>query len=91
MADQNEMKTLFKLEDVRLLRERLAWCFKKSPPMIQDQINKTLLQFAVSIKSYCKCEEQAYIATEGKNACLNCGTRHDLPEGTDGRKLRVIH
>ena len=80
MTEQNKSETLFKLKDVRLLRERLAWCFKKSPPMIQDQINKTLLQFAISVKEYCKCDEQVYVSLEGKNACLNCGARHDLPK-----------
>ena len=90
MANKKQDETLFKLKDVRLLRERLAWCFKKSPPMIQDQIHKTLLQFAENVKEYCKCDEQAYIAKEGKNACLNCGKRHDLPKDIDGRNVKVI-
>ena len=72
---ENNDETLFKLKDVRLLRERLAWIYKKSPPAIQVQISNTLLQFANNVKEYCKCEERVYVAPENKMACLNCGER----------------
>lgn len=82
MENQEKKKeTTFKAKDVRLLRERLAWCFKKSPPQIQQQIHQTLIQFAANVSEYCQCEEKAFVAPENKYACLNCGKRHNSPEG----------
>ena len=70
-------ETVFKAKDVRLLRERLVWAMKKSPPQIQTIIHQTLLVFANNVKEYCLCEEKVYITAENKDACLNCGTRHE--------------
>ncbi len=79
MLDTDDQKlTLFKSQDVRLLRERLCWVMKKSPPHIQAQINDTLLRFAKSVSEYCRCEDRSYVAAENKYACLNCGKRTSL-------------
>ena len=86
MSIKNE--TNFKVKDVRLLRERLAWVYKKCTPDIQTQITQTLLAFAKSVSEYCQCEEKVYIAKENKFACLNCGTRHIKAEGDI--KLKVV-
>lgn len=80
-------ETLFKANHVRLLRERLVWIYRKSPPMIQDQINKTLKQFALAVSEYCECEEKVYVAPESKYACLNCGRR---TLKVDSPKLEVV-
>ena len=72
---ESQEETLFKNKDVRLLRERLAWVHKISPPFIQQHVNETLAKFALSVREYCKCEERVYIKLENKNACLNCGER----------------
>lgn len=55
--------------------------------MIQDQINKTLKQFATAVSEYCECEEKVYVANESKFACLNCGRRTLKP---DSPKLKVV-
>lgn len=85
MSDQKQ-ETMFKARDVRLLRERLVWALKKSPPHIREQIHQTILLFASNVKAYCKHEDFVFITAEGKNACLNCGTRFEL----DNPKLIVI-
>ena len=78
MNNKTQIKeTIFKAKDVRLLRERLVWAAKKSPPQIQTVIHQTLLAFAKSVSVYCLCEEKVYIVAENKDACLNCGTRHE--------------
>lgn len=88
MKEKIKEKTLFRAVDVRLLRERLAWVHKRSPVQIQEQINQTLLSFAMKVKEYCKCEEQVFINKENKYACLNCGTRHSVKE--DDPKLKAV-
>lgn len=88
-----KQQTPFTWEHIRHLREKLVWCFKKSPPMIQQEIHKTLLEFQNKIKDICQCEETAYVAPENKMACLNCGKRHDVPEDFLGKKktdLKVV-
>jgi predicted helicase len=81
MSDKKESKeTMFKAKDVRLLRERLAWCYKVSPVSIQQQIHNTLTKFSENIKEYCLCEEKAFVSRENKWACLNCGKRYTQAE-----------
>lgn len=77
MTDK-KARTCFKNEDVRILREKLSWLYKKVPPPLQEQIAQALLAFAKSIEGYCKCEEKVHIALEGKDACLNCGKRFSV-------------
>ena len=77
-----KVETLYKNEHVRILRERLVWVYKRSPPQIQELINQSLLKFAEAVKEYCQCEERVWVKTENKFACLNCGTRHD--KGLEG-------
>ncbi len=81
-------ETVFKASDVRLLRERLCWVFKKSPPQIQSLIDQTLKTFAYNIRDYCKCEEKVFIQAEKKYGCLNCGRRHLKLEGDP--KLEIV-
>lgn len=63
-------------EDTRILRECLSWVYKHTPVMIQKKVNDELLRFANNVKEYCPCGEKAYIASEKKFACLDCGKRH---------------
>jgi len=88
MTDKKQ-ETVFKASDVRLLRERLVWALKKSPPHIREQIHQTILLFAKNVSSYCKHEDYVYITAEDRNACLNCGTRWKV-ENADGPKLLVV-
>lgn len=82
-----ENKTQFQAKDVRLLRERLVWVYKKCTPDIQAQITQTLLAFAKSVSEYCQCEEKVYISKENKFACLNCGIRHTKADGNVNPKV----
>ena len=63
-------------KDARILREAVAWCFKKTPPMIQKKMSQVLLEYAAAVKLYCTCTERAHVANEKKYACLDCGQRH---------------
>jgi len=67
----------FKQKDVRILRECLAWCFKNAPPLVQTKIDTDLKYFATRIKPYCTHDENTFVKSENKYACLDCGTRSD--------------
>lgn len=88
MSDQKQ-ETIFKASDVRLLRERLVWALKKSPPHIREQIHQTILLFAKNVSAYCKHEDFVYVAAEDRNACLNCGTRSKV-ENPDSPDLKLL-
>ena len=84
----SEKKTLFRNEDVRLLRETLCWVMKKSPPQVYSIIDQKLKQFAFQVSKYCQCEEIVFVKAENKNACLNCGKRHEIEN--DKPNLEIV-
>ena len=86
----NKIETIFKAKDVRLLRERLVWALKRSPPQVQAQIHQTILLFAKNVAEYCQHEDYVFIGVENKNACLNCGTRSEVPKTLDTKQFTVL-
>lgn len=65
-------------EDAAVLREALASVFKRTNPAGQQRIHAALTEYAKRVQNYCPCTDRALVQAEGKEACLDCGTRHPL-------------
>lgn len=63
-----------KQRDAAVLREGLSWCFKHSPPPVQQKIFETLKIYALKVGEYCECTDRADLGM-GNSACLDCGKR----------------
>lgn len=73
----NNPENVIKQEDAALLRETLAWCFKRVQPPVQQKIIQTLTVYAAKVGVYCQCPNRADLGM-GKSACLDCGRRHGV-------------
>lgn len=67
-------------KDAAILREALSWVMKHSHPLVAKHVDKALKQYANTVKPYCSHAQQAYVAVENMNACLDCGTRSTVSE-----------
>ena len=61
--------------DARILREALAKIWKTGHPAIRVMCDQALRAFAASVRPICGHPETVMVETEGKHACLDCGTR----------------
>lgn len=76
---KTEKPVMVQQKHARILREALAKLAnpRQSPPAICQYINQQLARYAESVKPYCECNERVFIAAENKEACLDCGQRHE--------------
>jgi len=67
----------FHHKHVRILREALAKMASTGTPLVSIYLNQQMREFARQIQPTCTCPERAFVDSEGKDACLFCGRRHD--------------
>jgi len=76
-SEDTPVSHMVKQEDAAILREALAWVIKKSHPTVARHCDQSLKRYAMNLSAYCKCPQKSYVVAEDKNACLDCGKRHE--------------
>lgn len=68
-----EKQHVVKQNDVRLLREALAYCANHAHPTLKPVALNALARYAEAVSEYCEHPES--VAVLGVQKCLDCGNK----------------
>ncbi len=71
-------------KDSRILRECLAFVYKRVDPTLKNTIQLALLRYAIEVGKYCEHTDVSFVEVANNFACLDCGVRRYNVNGKPG-------
>lgn len=71
----NRLDAMVAQKHARILREALARCSKMGAGSVTRICIEALQKYALAVGMTCEHPETAFVETENKDACLDCGRR----------------